>query len=300
MIVPDHVGFGSSAHTRKKQAPGLRRPCAIAMIALSLAARRAQAQGLVESADGLTSILLKSGAQVSVNFSDNSVRFGLLRRVSTKWLLYGAEIKLRATDGVANVTNAGFHPPETHMTFTVGWQGEPSAGPLQYQRVSLQASLNYLKMNLADTVGRLALRTPSSTTTSVTANYNVFSALGGQASAVVGVSVSFGGRNNYDDLDKMQLCTQVAVQGAERLLDCNDARLGPVAATDAFTETVDVALFPGWKDAPESTHRTTSTASPRALGLLFSKPGSPLAVVGGITLEFGGVTRLGVQVGLPF
>ena len=266
-------------------------------------------RSLVESADGLTSILLKSGAQVSVNFSDNSVRFGLLRRVSTKWLLYGAEIKLRATDGVANVTNAGFHPPETHMTFTVGWQGEPSAGPLQYQRVSLQASMSYLKMNLADTVGGVALRTPSSTTASVTANYNVFLALGGQASAVVGASISFGARNNYDDLDKMQLCRQVAVQGDESLLDCNDARLGPVAATDGFTGTVDAALFPGWKDAlgvlvltafarvnsPHNEHRLAP-----GIGLLFSKPGSPLAVVGGITLEFGGVTRLGVQVGLLF
>jgi hypothetical protein len=223
--------------------------------------------------------------------------------------LYGGEVKLRATDGVANVIKAGFHPPETHMTVTLGWQGEPSSGALQYHQVFLQAGVNYLKMNLADTVGGLAVRTPSSTTATITAGYNAFWSLGGRVSAVVGASVALGGRTNYDDLDKMQLCTQVAAQGKQSLVNCSDARLGPVTASDAFTSALDAALFPGWTDAlgvlgftafarvnsPHDEHRLTP-----GIGLLFSKPGSPLAVVGGITLEFGSVNRVGLQVGLPF
>lgn len=287
----------------------MRRACMIALALLGLAATRSQAQSLVESADGVTSVLIGSGAQASVNFGDKSIRFGLLSRVNRRWLLYGGEVKLSATDGVANVVKGGFHPPATHATVTLGWQGEPSAGAITYQLIFLQGSVDYLKMTLADTAGGVALRKPASTTASVTAGYNAFLTVGGKVTAAVGASVVFGGRNNYSNLDHVQLCTQVAAQPPRILQSCDDARLGPVRASDALSGAVDAVLFPGWGGALGVLGFTAfARHNPKAdehrlvpgLGLLFSKTGSPLSVVGGITVEFGSVTRVGVQVGLPF
>ncbi len=282
---------------------------ALAAAALALAAGAARGQGLVEAADGSTSVLLRSGAQVSANFGDKSVRFALLRRLSTRAFLYGGEVKLVATDGVARLVKGGFAPPETHASVTLGLQGEPDTVRIPYHRLFVRPRLVYLGTAVADTAGGLALRKRSSTTLDVTVGYNQFLHVAGAVSAVWGVAATWGGRNDYAELAAMRLCTQVASGGGQVLQDCQDVRLGPAHASESWSVDLDAALFPGWGgavtplgfagfvhvNAPRDRHRVTP-----GVGLLFSKPGAALAVVGALTLEWGTVARVGAQVGVPF
>src|SRR5215204_2149843 len=69
---------------------------AVAVLPLAVV-RPAAAQTQLESSDGESSVVLKQGGVLLLNFSDASIKFGLTRVVSTKPLRLGAEAKAAAS-----------------------------------------------------------------------------------------------------------------------------------------------------------------------------------------------------------
>ena len=292
--------------------------CITLAIFVLLTARGAQAQTIFQSSDGESSLTLRDGGLIHINFGDASVSFGLARQVSTDPWHVGFNGKLKAKDNFVSLVKDGFALREGEITGFLGYQSLPDKSVVSYQ--VLGGRFGYTK-------GSFDLLSPDSIMLEVSETtfnggtlgvfYNAFldSARGNGTGQefLLGIAVDYGRRHNADRLDEVEVCegkrTAPTDSGVNRSVSsCKDASFGMYETSNRWTAEVDFLWYQAWSSNRLAIgflgrYDDLKNKNPfvPGFGVFITETGAPLKMQGGVTLEaVDGETRLGVQIGFPF
>lgn len=268
------------------------------------------AQTAFESTEGESSALFRGGGIGLINFANESIKLSYNRQVGGERWLTGAELKLSADDGIFNFVDEG----ESNVS---GVTGAASVGYLQSalsaelpQFVSahwmaLRFDVSHHERSLAQTTPQISIGDTAYWGWGVSGFYNAMLEIGGE-DVFGGLSVRYGEQNNYDDLDKIEVCEQIAAGTHSLAQKCTGSRTGDFRSEQAATVAADVVWLQRWlrnRVGLQGALRYNAFESELVpgVGILFTESGSPLNVLGAAVLEFreGGV-RVGLQMGVPF
>jgi len=291
---------------------------AVVLLVGSLTASLAHAQAIFESSDGESSLALRSGGLLHINFADASVSFGLVRQVSTDRVHFGIDGKLNAKDGFVSIVSDGFALGGGQVTGFLGRDFSPRTSMLQYQFVGVRVEYTHSSFDIVpDGSATLeAISTPFNGST-VGGFYNAFidtaRGKGGGQELLLGVAIDYGRRNNADSLDEVQVCDAInslttSAQTVRTVSKCKTASVGAYETSNRVTASVDLLWYQRWSSnriAVAFTGRYDELKHRRpfvpGFGIFVTESGAPLKVQGGITIEaIDGKPRFGLQVGFPF
>jgi hypothetical protein len=283
-----------------------------------LIASGSSAQTIFQSSDGESSLALRDGGLIHVNFGDGSVSFGLVRQVSTdRWQL-GFDGKLKAKDSFVSLVKDGFALREGELSGFAGRQFLPDDSALQYQFVG--GRFRYARGSFDVLPEDSTTLVPATTKfNGVTAGvfYNAFfdtaKGDGGGHEFLFGVAFDYGRRHNVDSLDEVEVCEETrslttAAGTVRRVSDCTEASIGMYRTSNRFTASVDVLWYQAWSSnrlafafLGRYNDMKNDTPFVPGLGVFITESGAPLKMQGGVTFEVvDKKPRLGVQVGFPF
>jgi hypothetical protein len=292
--------------------------CLWVAVILVLMASAVDAQTIFQSSDGESSLALRDGGLIHVNFGDGSVSFGLVRQVSTDRWQAGFDGKLKAKDGFVSLVKDGFALREGALSGFAGRQFLPDVSVVQYQFVGgrfryVRGSFDVLPENSA------TLEPATTKFNGVTAGvfYNAFfdtaKGDGGGQEFLFGLAVDYGRRHNVDMLEEVEVCEEThslttATGTVRRVSDCTDASLGTYQTSNKFTASVDLLWYQSWSSnrlafafLGRYDDMKNDTPFVPGVGLFITESGSPLKMQGGVTFEIvDDKPRLGIQVGFPF
>jgi hypothetical protein len=289
-----------------------------AAVFLLLIAAPAPAQTTFESSDGESSLALRNGGLLHVNFADANVSFGLVRQVSTDRWRVGIDGRLKARDGLVSLVDDGFALREGSIGGFAGYDFLYDDSVVQY---------GFLAGRVKYTRATLDILPDNSTTLDVlTTKFNgatagvVYNALldtargnGGGHEFMVGIAVDYGRRNNVDTLATVQVCDELRVvttptETVRRESACQNASSGAYVTSNRATAAFDLLWYQRW-----SANRVAAaffgrydelrhdTAFVPGFGIFVTESGAPLKIQGGFTIEaIDHKARLGLQVGFPF
>lgn len=281
------------------------RPMALCILAAVALASQARAQGLLESSDGqFGAFTVQGGSQLGVNFADKSMRLTVVRRVSTSRNIWGGHLKALASDGVLAIFEDSLK--------AIQWSGEA-----YYVRVLVDPRNSATYVTAAATIGyQYGREALADTGTTVARRRQVLRGVsgklaltwfgGGGTSYLLDVAGTYGPQSNYQDLDELEVCTDIASQGAKSVRSCAPARLASAYRSSSRAALlIDGVVWP-WASLPLALVGYGRYNTPRAqdrfvpaLGVLFGKKGSPLSITGSLAVEFASSTRINARVGVP-
>lgn len=294
-----------------------RRTSALAVIALVIMPATSQSQTVIESSSGTSSIVLKDGGTAAINFGDASVKLGFTRVVSTDPWRLGATIKVKANNGFAQLFGQDTKP-QGEAQLSLGYIWDKSTPIIAAQWATVSVSHTRATLSLATANGTNIARHDSAFAgTVVTGYYNAALATDAilPGDVLFGIAGGWGGRNNYgsDTLTKVSVCQVSNVSQAatpySMVQRCKDGKTGPYAERNEATGSVDLFWLQSWlrnRVGIDLMGRYDGIDTGRpftpGVGLFLTEKGSPLNVLGGLTIEWqgGGRPITGFQVGIPF
>jgi hypothetical protein len=279
---------------------------------------QARAQNTFESSGGESSLALRGGGLLHINFADANVSFGLVRQVSTDRWRAGMDGTLKARDGLVSLVDEGFALRSGSISGFLGHDFLPTDSIFQYEFLAgrvkyTRATLDILPDNSA-TLEVLNTKFNGATAGVV---YNAFldtaRGNGGGEEFLLGIAVDYGRQNNADKLDTVQVCDEsrsvtTATQTVRRVSSCKDASTGTYLISNRVTAALDLLWYQRWSSNrvalaflgryDELKH---DTAFVPGFGIFVTESGAPLKMQGGFTIEaIDHKPRVGLQVGFPF
>jgi hypothetical protein len=290
---------------------------ALALTSILLITAAGRAQTVVESSQGTSGIVIYGGGLATVNFVDASAKIGyMVTHTLSKWPRLGAEIKGKATNGFASLSNGSNSPLEGELrVFAVYFFG-PAQSTVTEQWVGLEASGNRSVFSIAttDASNPVARHDTLFRALAATGYYNALLNIPRAAGDVLwGVSAGYGKRNNYDQLKKAQVCQTVASSlpgtPVQVIQKCKDARIGDYREVFRAVGDMDILWVPkvlAERLAFDALARYDGASATRSvipgIGVFITEKGAPEKIVGGFLIEWerGSRPKLGIQAGLPF
>ena len=291
--------------------------CLWVVLALLCTASGSGAQTIFQSADGESSLALRNGGLIHVNFGDASVSFGLVREVSTDPWRVGFDGKLKAKDGFVSLVKDGFALREGELTGFAGRQFLTNS-VLQHQLVGGRFRYARGSFDIL-TEDSVTLEPTTAKFNGVTAGvfYNAFfdtaRGAGGGQEFLLGIAMDYGRRHNVNTLEDAEVCEQTrsltTTTGSIRTVaDCTEVSLGGYETSNRFTASIDLLWYQEWSANRVAVaflgrfdELKNDTPFVPGVGVFITESGAPLRMQGGVTLEVvDEKVRLGVQVGFPF
>lgn len=296
---------------------GMTRRGLIVLIVLNMAfARSTVAQTVVESGSGASVVVMGDGL-LTASFGDASIKVGYASVVSTRFLRFGAEAKLKANDGgFSSLIDGKNTRVQGEARLFAGWLTSKPHWIASAQWVTLQVGYTRASYSLVSPSGLPAGRFDTLySALALTFHYNALLEVpkgGADAQTLLlGLSLGEGKRNNYSELTPVQVCQVVdsAPAPPTRVDRCRAARLGAYGAKRATTVASDLIWYPTFLKSRLAIDgllrfdeaRTGSRLS-SGLGLFATKKGSPTVILGGLFVEArkGHAPDYGMQIGIPF
>ena len=292
--------------------------CLLVVFVLLLVASDSEAQTIFQSSDGASSLTLRDGGLIHVNFGDASVSFGLVRQVSTDRWQVGFDGKLKAKDSFVSLVKDGFALREGELSGFAGKQFLPDASVLLYQFVGGRFRYARGSFDILPE-GSNTLEPAATKFNGVTGGvfYNAFfdtaKGNGGGQEFLFGVAVDYGRRHNVDLLEEVEVCEEsrsltTSTGTVRRVSACSDASLGTYQTSNKVTASIDLLWYQKWSSnrlafAFLGRYDDLKNETPfvPGFGVFITESGAPLKMQGGVTFEVVDEKwRLGIQVGFPF
>lgn len=272
-------------------------------------------QIIYESSSGTSSIVLDDVGIAAVNFGDSSIKLGFTRVVSNQPWRFGLEAEGKSTEGFLEIFKGkDISLPEASASAFAGRTWTPEKGSLLFNLLGLQARYAHGEFNLAseDSANTVEAKSKDFNGLTGTLFYNAFVEnfpLPGET--LFGVAVTYGERNNFEDLKKVEVCEEMASGtsngNTSRIQSCKNARSGDYKESTELAADLDVIWYQKWTqnrvafgllgryDGTKDNDRFTP-----GIGVFFTKDGKPSRFLGGLTAEFAdGELKIGLQVGFP-
>ena len=263
---------------------------------------------------------MRGGGLATVNFVDASTKIGYTSAHSKpnwpKWPRLGVELKGKATNGFASLSNGSDNPLQGELRRFGVYLFGAAGCVISDEWVGLEAAANRSVFSIATT----------DATNPVARNDTLFRALTATAyndallnipqaagDVLLGFSAGYGNRNNYDQLKKVQVCQTLAssLSGTpvQMIQTCKDARIGEYRELSRAVADLDILWVP--KALAErlafdalARYDGADPAHPfiPGTGVFITEKGSPQIIVGGFLIEWakGSRPKVGLQAGLPF
>jgi hypothetical protein len=268
-------------------------------------------QVMFESSSGDGSIVLHDAGTLSFNFAATSIKLGYHKVLSTSPLRFGFEIKTASTEGFTSIFKGNeISLPETTGTIFIGHKIELFSSKWGLIGANLEYKRGLYQLATVDTSGEISTTSKKFNGISSKALFNLFFdgfILPGDS--LWGIAVSYGLRNNYAQLDKVQVSETVETDSkGNSILKSTNARLGEYNESNAVSINFDIIWYQRWTRnriaigilGRYDGYKDQFPFTP-GIGIFVAKKGSPLLIVGGLTFELkDDKLGIGLHVGFPF